>query len=67
MKITKELRALSPAEMQVRKEELQKELLKMNAQVATGTNPTSPGKVRLTKKNIARILTLLKQKEVMER
>jgi large subunit ribosomal protein L29 len=67
MKTTKELRNLSVAEMKTRKEELQKELLKMNAQVAMGTNPQSPGKVKQAKKNIARILTLIKEKEVKER
>ncbi len=67
MKTTKELRALSIPEMKVRKQELQKELLKMNAQVAMGTNPQSPGRVRLTKKNIARILTLITEKEVKEK
>lgn len=67
MKITKELRTLSSPELLVRKGELQKELLKLNAQVAMGTNPQNPGKVKQTKKNIARILTLLSQKEVKER
>jgi len=67
MKSTKELRALSIPEMNARKEELQKELLKMNAQVAMGTNPQNPGKVKATKKTIARILTLIKEKEVKER
>ncbi|MEK6846124.1 MAG: 50S ribosomal protein L29 [Nanoarchaeota archaeon] len=63
MKITKELRALSGEELRSRKAELQYELLKMNAQVALGTNPTNPGKIGQTKKNIARIFTLLAEKQ----
>ncbi len=62
MKITKELRALSEAEMKSRLGEFKKELLKLNVEVATGANPSSPGRVKQTKKNIARILTLLKEK-----
>ena len=66
MKSKQELRELSEEELKSRKIELQKELLKMNVQVATGTNPQNSGKIRLIKKNIARIITLLKQKEDKE-
>jgi len=64
MKITKELRSLSDEELKSRLKEFRKEILKLNVQVATGANPTSPGKFKQTKKNVARILTLLKRKEV---
>jgi len=63
MKVTKELRGLSPTERKTRLEEFKKELLKLNVQVATGANTTSPGKLKQTKKNIARILTLMNEKE----
>ena len=64
-KIAKELRALPPAEMRTRMAELKKELLKLNVQVATGANPASPGKLKQTKKNIARLMMFLgQQKEV---
>lgn len=66
MKSKQELRDLSEGELKSRKIELQKELLKMNVQVATGTNPQNSGKIRLIKKNVARIITLLKQKEDKE-
>jgi len=39
------------------------ELIKLNAQVATGTALKNPSQVRDIKKNIARIKTLLKEKE----
>ncbi len=63
MKITKELKGLSSTELQERLKEFKKELLKLNVQAATGTGVANPGKLKQTKKNIARILTLLKQKE----
>ena len=66
MKITKELRALSKGELKKRAEEFKKELLKLNVQVVSGANTASPGKLRQTKKNIARINTLLKEAEVMK-
>ena len=66
MKITKELRLLSKQELQKRLEEFKKELLKLNVQVASGANTTSPGKLKQTKKNIARIKTLFKEMEGSE-
>jgi ribosomal protein L29 len=57
MKI-KELRALGENDLKQKKQELYKELMKDNAQVATGTIPKNPGKLRLAKKTIARINTI---------
>lgn len=62
MKI-KELRAMGEPELKQKISELYKELMKDNAQVATGTIPKNPGKLRLAKKTIARIKTILTQKE----
>jgi ribosomal protein L29 len=62
MKI-KELCALGEAELKAKLQELQKELMKDNAQVATGTIPKNPGKLRLAKKTIARIKTLMSAKK----
>lgn len=61
-KKTKELRVMGKEELDRRLKELRKELIKHNAQIATGTIPKSPGLVKNTKKNIARILTILKEK-----
>jgi large subunit ribosomal protein L29 len=63
MKITKELRAASTPDLHKKIGEFKKELLKLNAQVASGASAANPGKLRQTKKNIARILTLLREKE----
>jgi ribosomal protein L29 len=62
MKI-KELRAMGENELKQKMTELYKELMKDNAQVATGTIPKNPGKLRLAKKTIARIKTIISQKE----
>ena len=61
MKI-KELRALGEPELKQKMQEMYKELMKENAQVATGTIPKNPGKLKLAKKTIAKIKTILSQK-----
>ncbi len=66
MKI-KELRGLGKEDMKTRLEELRKELIKHNAQIATGTVPKSPGQVKQTKKIIAKILTILKEKKEVKK
>jgi ribosomal protein L29 len=58
----KELRALGQTELRQKLLELHKELMKDNAQVATGTIPKNPGKLKLAKKTIARINTIIAQK-----
>ena len=63
MEKIKELNALTKEELRARFIDLKKELMKQNAQIAIGTVPKSPGKVRQTKKNIARILMLISQKK----
>jgi large subunit ribosomal protein L29 len=60
----KELKGMSKEELGSKMIELRKELMKENAQIKSGTTPKSPGRVRNSKKTIARILTLLKTKEV---
>jgi len=55
----KELRLLTKEELNSKLIELRKELMKQNAQVATGTTPKSPGQIKETKKTIAKILLLL--------
>lgn len=60
----KELKSMSEEDLKSKLSELRKELTKFNAQIATGTNPKSPGQIRNTKKTIARILTLLNSKKL---
>lgn len=62
MKI-KELRGMSKEDLDSKLIELRKEMIKHNAQIATGTTPKSPGQVREIKKTIAKILTIGARKE----
>ncbi|MBW2988983.1 50S ribosomal protein L29 [Candidatus Woesearchaeota archaeon] len=62
MKI-KELRSMGKEDLEAKLAELRKELIKLNAQIATGTTPKSPGQAKQIKKNIARILTILNEKK----
>ena len=59
----KELQSLGLKELNDKLNETRRELIKINAQVATGTSPKNPGQVRNYKKTIARINQLLQQKE----
>ncbi|MFH0829622.1 MAG: 50S ribosomal protein L29 [Candidatus Aenigmatarchaeota archaeon] len=43
--------------------ELRLELAKDRAQVAVGASPVNPGKIKETRRGIARLLTLVKSKE----
>jgi len=58
----KELKSMGEKELKQRLGELRKELIKLNAQSATGTNSKSSGQIRKTKKTVARILTELRLK-----
>ncbi len=59
----KELAVMSRTELEEKQKEMQMELIKANAQIATGTIPKNPGQVRQTKKTIAKINQLLMNKE----
>jgi len=58
----KELRSLSNPEVEKRLEQLKRDLLKFNVQASMGTNAAQSGKIKQTKKGIARLLTLLQEK-----
>ncbi|MFH1682399.1 MAG: 50S ribosomal protein L29 [Candidatus Woesearchaeota archaeon] len=64
MSRTKELHNLELPEIDTRLTELKKELMKANIQVSSGAGPSSPGRTRQIKKNIARLLTIKRKKEV---
>lgn len=59
----KEIRSMPKEELKNKLEELKKELIKLNAQISTGTTPKSPGQLKQIKKTVAKILTVLKRKE----
>ena len=54
----KNLRTMGKQELKEKVLELKKELIKLNAQIATGTNPKSPRQARDIKKTVAKILTI---------
>ena len=62
----KELKEMSREDLITKLNDLRKELIKENAQIAVGTTPKSPGQVKQMKKHIARIIQLLNNKEVKE-
>ena len=58
----KELKIMNELDLENKIIELKKELMKINSQIAIGTIPKSPGKVKEMKRTIAKILTLKNQK-----
>lgn len=58
----KELRVMSELDLENKSAELKKELMKINSQIATGTVPKNPGKVKEMRRTIAKILTIKKEK-----
>lgn len=58
---SKDVLKLTPKEREEKIKELKKELIKLKSQIAMGSLPESPGKVKAIKRTIARILTLSKR------
>ena len=58
----KELRVMNEIDLKNKVLELKKELMKINSQIAVGTVPKNPGKVKELKRTIARIITIETQK-----
>ncbi len=68
MKLKKsDLEKMEKKDLEKQLTELRKELIKVNAQIATGTVPENPGNVKNIKKNIARILTKFNMKKMEEK
>lgn len=59
----KELSKLSIQELESKLKEIKLDLMKQNAQVATGTTPQNPGQIKVKKKTIARILSILNSED----
>jgi|TARA_B100000315_G_scaffold16041_1_gene14358 large subunit ribosomal protein L29 len=55
----KTLKGLPKGELSKKLEDLRKDLIKNNSQIAAGTTPKSPGQVKQIKKTIARIKTIM--------
>lgn len=59
MKSYKKLKTTSREDLTKKREEIYKELIKDRTQVALGTMPKNPSKLRVAKKTIARINQIL--------
>ncbi len=59
----KALKGMKKEELSSTLLELQKNLMKENAQIAIGTTPKNPGSLKSMKKTIARINQLMHRKE----
>jgi len=57
----KELKKINANELASKLVELKKELMKYRAQIATGTPPQNPGRVKLVRKTIARMNFMLQK------
>ena len=53
-----DIKKMSKEDLDKKLVELRKDLMKENAQIATGTTPKSPGKIKVMKKTIAKILAI---------
>lgn len=59
----KELKNLEKSQLEGKLTEAKKELLKLNAKIATKIVPENPGSIKQIKKTIAKILTFKKQQK----
>jgi large subunit ribosomal protein L29 len=65
-KLTGELKGLAVDGLQARLVELRGELAKERSLVASGTRPENPGKIRQLRRNVARVLTVLNERQRTE-
>ncbi|RLG70470.1 MAG: 50S ribosomal protein L29 [Methanobacteriota archaeon] len=59
-----DLRGLSMEELRLRLEELREELVKVKAAAATGGSMENPARIGQIKKDIARVLTVMRENEL---
>jgi ribosomal protein L29 len=59
----KEIKTMSKKDIELKISELKKEMIKHNAQVSSGSQIKSPALIKQTKKNIARLMHALNEKE----
>jgi len=63
MKKIAEIREMTETEIREKIAAQRKELAKEKAVIASGTRPENPGKIRSMRRDVARMLTILKEKE----
>jgi len=62
-----ELASMNIEQLKTKLAELKKEMIKINMQIASHTTPENPGKIKATKKMIARIIALISQKRTTKK
>lgn len=63
----KEIKEMNKEQLNSKMFELNRELIKYKSQVAMGTLPENPGRIRSIKKTIARIKNKMNKPEVLKR
>lgn len=58
-----EYKTMTQKAMQEKLSDLRRELLRLNAQIATGTTPENSGKIREIKRTISRLYTRIRLKQ----
>jgi len=61
---TKEIRSLDEKALADKLKELRSELMHERGVAAMGGAPPSPGKIRAIRRNVARILTIMREEEI---
>ncbi|MEK6907517.1 MAG: 50S ribosomal protein L29 [Nanoarchaeota archaeon] len=61
-----EIKQLSKDQLKEKLVELRKDLMRLNTQRSTKTIPENPSNIKNSRRNIARILTFMKQKTKLE-
>ena len=62
----KEIMTMSPTEIEQKIIEIKQELAKERASIASGTKSENPGKIKKLRRDVARLLTIKRQKEGSE-
>jgi large subunit ribosomal protein L29 len=63
---TKDIRAITPEERESRLKELRGDLMHERGVAAMGGAPRNPGKIQAIRRNIARVLTIIREEERMK-
>ena len=61
-----ELKQMSKDQLMEKLVDLRKDLMRLNTQRATKTVPENPANIKNLRRNVARVLTFMKQKNSME-
>ena len=63
---TKDIRAMTPDERESKLKELRGDLMHERGVAAMGGAPRNPGKIQAIRRNIARMLTIIREEERMK-